>query len=60
MQVAPSMGVKRPLREADYWPVSSAKFKNKWSYTSFPTYTFMACTGKFYSYKPEYRSQSSD
>jgi hypothetical protein len=29
-------GVKRPGREADYSPPSSAKVKNGWSYTSTP------------------------
>jgi len=30
------MGVKRPLYEFDYSPLSSAKIKNEWSYTSTP------------------------
>jgi hypothetical protein len=29
-----SLGVKRPRREADHSPPSSAKVKNAWSYTS--------------------------
>jgi hypothetical protein len=29
-------GVKRPGREADHSPPSSAKVKNAWSYTSTP------------------------
>jgi hypothetical protein len=31
-------GVKRPGREADHSPPSSAEVKNAWSYTSTPTY----------------------
>jgi hypothetical protein len=31
-----SLGVKRPGREADHSPPSSAKVKNAWSYTSTP------------------------
>jgi hypothetical protein len=38
----PSLGVKRPGREADHSPPSSAKVKNAWSYTSTPQYAFMA------------------
>jgi hypothetical protein len=37
-----SLGVKRPGREADHSPPSSAEFKNAWSYTSTPEYVFMA------------------
>jgi hypothetical protein len=37
-----SLGVKRPGREADHSPPSSAKVKNTWSYTSTPQYVFMA------------------
>jgi hypothetical protein len=29
-----SLGIKRPLREADHSPPSSAEVKNAWSYTS--------------------------
>jgi hypothetical protein len=29
-----SLGVKRPGREADHSPPSTAEFKNAWSYTS--------------------------
>jgi hypothetical protein len=29
-----SLGVKRPRREADHSPPSSAEVKNAWSYTS--------------------------
>jgi hypothetical protein len=36
-----SLGVKRPGREADLSPPSSAKV-NAWSYTSTPPYVFMA------------------
>jgi hypothetical protein len=36
------LGVKRPGREADYSPPSSAEVKNAWSYTSTPQYVFMA------------------
>jgi hypothetical protein len=35
-------GVKRPGREADHSPPSSAEVKNAWSYTSTPQYVFMA------------------
>jgi hypothetical protein len=31
-----SLGVKRPGREADHSPPSSAEIKNEWSYTSTP------------------------
>jgi hypothetical protein len=31
-----SLGVKRPGREADYSPPSSAEVKNAWNYTSIP------------------------
>jgi hypothetical protein len=37
-----SLGVKRPRREADHSPPSSAEDKNAWSYTSTPQYAFMA------------------
>jgi hypothetical protein len=37
-----SLGVKRPGREADHSPLSSAEIKNAWSYTPLPQYTFMA------------------
>jgi hypothetical protein len=40
--VALSLGVKRPEREADNSPPSSAGVKNAWSYTSTPQYAFMA------------------
>jgi hypothetical protein len=33
--------VKRPGREANHSPPSSAKIKNEWSYISIPTYVFM-------------------
>jgi len=36
------LGVKRPGREADHSPPSSAEVKNAWSYTSTPQYVFMA------------------
>jgi hypothetical protein len=36
------LGVKRPRREADHSPPSSAEVKNAWSYTSTPQYVFMA------------------
>jgi hypothetical protein len=35
-------GIKRPRREADHSPPSSAEDKNAWSYTSTPQYVFMA------------------
>jgi hypothetical protein len=37
-----SLGVKRPEREADHLPPSSAEVKNAWSYASTPQYVFMA------------------
>jgi hypothetical protein len=37
-----SLRVKRPGREADHSPPSSAEVKNAWSYTSTPQYAFMA------------------
>jgi hypothetical protein len=37
-----SLGVKRPGREADHSPPSSAEVKNASSYTSAPQYAFMA------------------
>jgi hypothetical protein len=37
-----SKGVKRPTREANQWPPSSAEVKNTWSYISIPQYVFMA------------------
>jgi hypothetical protein len=37
-----SVGIKRPGREADYSPPSSAEVKNEWSYTSTPQYVFVA------------------
>jgi len=33
---APSLGVKRPEREAEHSPPSNAEVKNVWSYTSTP------------------------
>ena len=36
-------GVKRPGREADHSPLSSAEFKNEWSYTSTAPYAFVVC-----------------
>jgi hypothetical protein len=39
---APSLGVKRPGREADHSPPSSAEVKNARSYTSIPPKAFMA------------------
>jgi len=41
------LGVKRPGREADDSPPSSAVVKNVWSYTFTPQHTFMAwCSAK--------------
>jgi hypothetical protein len=37
---SPSLEVKRPEREADHSPPSSAEVKNAWSYTSTPQYVF--------------------
>jgi hypothetical protein len=37
-----SPGVKRPGREADHLPPTSAEVKNTWMYTSTPPYVFMA------------------
>ena len=38
-------GVKRPKRDADHAPPSSAEVKNDWSYISTLPYVFMACRG---------------
>jgi hypothetical protein len=53
-----SLGIKRPGREADHSPPSSAKVKNAWSYTSAPRYALMAwCSvkarGQLYLYLME-------
>jgi hypothetical protein len=37
-----TQGVKRPEREADHSPPSSAEVENAWSYTSTPQYVFKA------------------
>jgi hypothetical protein len=37
-----SLAVKRPGREAEHPPLSSAEVKNAWSYTFTPQYVFMA------------------
>jgi hypothetical protein len=37
-----SPGVKRPGRDADHSPRTSAEVKKMWIYTSTPTYAFMA------------------
>jgi hypothetical protein len=37
-----SLGVKRPGREADHSPPTSAEVKKTWIYTSTPPYVFMA------------------
>jgi hypothetical protein len=37
-----SLGIKRPGREADHSPPSSAEVKDGWSYTAIPQYVFMA------------------
>jgi hypothetical protein len=42
VSVAISPGIKRPGREADHSPPSSAEVKNACSYTSTPPYVFMA------------------
>jgi hypothetical protein len=36
-----SLEVKRPVRESDHSPQSSAEVKNAWSYTATPHYAFM-------------------
>jgi hypothetical protein len=36
-------GIKRPVREADHSPLSSAEVKNAWYYTFTPQYVFMPC-----------------
>jgi hypothetical protein len=41
-QMGSFLRVKRPGREADYSPPTSAEVKNAWSYTSTPQYVFMA------------------
>jgi hypothetical protein len=42
VRVAVSPGVKRPGRDADNSPPSSAEVKNTWSYTSTPPYLVIA------------------
>jgi hypothetical protein len=37
-----SLGMRRPVREADHPTPSSAEVKNAWSYNSTPQYAFMA------------------
>jgi hypothetical protein len=44
-----SLGVKRPGHVADHTPLSSAEFKNAWSYTSTPQYSLMARCSVFKS-----------
>jgi hypothetical protein len=39
---AVSLGIKRPAREVDHLPPSSAEVTNAWNYTSTPQYAFMA------------------
>jgi hypothetical protein len=36
-----SLGLKRPVREADHSPPTSAEVKKMWIYTSIPPYAFM-------------------
>jgi hypothetical protein len=39
--------IKRPVREADHSPPSSAEVKNVWGYTITPQYVFkLRCLGK--------------
>jgi hypothetical protein len=40
--LGPFPGVKRPAREANHSPQSSAEVKKAWSYTSTPQYVFIA------------------
>jgi hypothetical protein len=45
------LGVKRPGREADHSPPSSAEVRSAWSYTSTPQYVLMAwCSVKVKPY----------
>jgi hypothetical protein len=58
-----SLGVKRPGREADHSPPSSAEVKNSCNYTSTSQHAFMAwCSvkaqGQFYVYFKRKRSDS--
>jgi hypothetical protein len=41
LTAALSLGAKRPRREPDHSPPTSAEVKNDWSYTSTPQYIFM-------------------
>jgi hypothetical protein len=41
-----SVRLKRPKREANHWPPSSAKVKNEWNYTSMLPHAFMVWTEK--------------
>jgi hypothetical protein len=56
-----SLGVKRPGREHDHSPPSSAEVKNAWSYTSTPQNAFIAwysvkAQGQFYLYITSYQA----
>jgi hypothetical protein len=51
---APSPGVKRPGREAEYSPASDAEVKNTFIYTSTPAYVFMAKCWTSYSQRRLY------
>jgi hypothetical protein len=46
VQGALPLGVKRPEREADHLPPSSAEVKNEWSYTSTPLIRFYGSATK--------------
>jgi hypothetical protein len=57
-----SPGVKRPGREADHLPPTSAEVKKTWVYTSSPPYIFMLSTGTTLPYlchRPDCRVASS-
>jgi hypothetical protein len=59
-----SLGVKRPAREADHSPQSSAEVTNAWSYTSTPQYASIAwCSvksqGQLYLYLSPFILQMS-
>jgi hypothetical protein len=58
----PSLGVKRPGREADHSPPTSAEVKNVWSYTSTLQYAHMAwCSvkaqGQIYLFSFKHRGE---
>ena len=50
--------VKQPRREVDPSPPSRAEVQNKWSHLSIPTYVFMPCIGKTFTFRRNYSTSS--